>query len=73
MIGNREQGMLFEPGNSAELTAALRTLAERTQLRRSLAEQGGNFVRTHFSIQSSVRSLEQIYTRLFEAQESRSI
>jgi glycosyltransferase involved in cell wall biosynthesis len=66
LIRNGETGLLFEPGDTAALSAALQTLIENESLRKRLSAAGTAFIREHFSIGAAARRMGEIYTQLIE-------
>jgi glycosyltransferase involved in cell wall biosynthesis len=61
LIGDSERGLLFEPGNTAGLAVALRTLMNDPELRRSLSSAAQGFIHQRFSVAASITRMEQIY------------
>ncbi len=59
-------GLLFKPGDAAELASRLRLLAGDGALRRRLASAGVERVRERFALAASIRRMEQIYDTLYE-------
>jgi glycosyltransferase involved in cell wall biosynthesis len=60
LIEDGRTGLLFTPGDSAGLAECLMRLASSPGLRDSLAAAGTSFIRK-FSIENSVRRMEEIY------------
>ena len=54
-------GLTFEPGNSVELAARLRTLVEDTGLRLKLAEAGREFIHRNFTLANASQTMAAIY------------
>jgi L-malate glycosyltransferase len=65
LIRDGETGLLFEPGNSQDLAKKLDSLMNDPGLRSRLAKAGSRFIRDGFSIATSVRRMQEIYTRCF--------
>lgn len=61
LVLDNETGLLFEPGNPADLAAKLDRLLEDAPLRQRLAEAGHQRTKEQFQLDVSVRRLEQIY------------
>jgi L-malate glycosyltransferase len=61
LVKDGETGLLFNPGDAADLADKLARLLENPVLRRSVAEAGQSFLRGRFSMQESTRKMEQIY------------
>jgi glycosyltransferase involved in cell wall biosynthesis len=64
--GDGATGLLFQPGNPADLAAALRCLIDKPQLRQTLAAAGERFVRERLSRQASAARMAEIYTAAIE-------
>jgi glycosyltransferase involved in cell wall biosynthesis len=62
LVKDGETGLLFTPGDVSDLSAKLNLLLENPGLRRSVAAAGQAFVRGQFSMQTSTRRMEEIYT-----------
>jgi glycosyltransferase involved in cell wall biosynthesis len=61
LIRDGETGLLFTPGNEAELSAKIRTLAENPALRASLADKAKKLIREHFHIEKAAQRMAAIY------------
>jgi glycosyltransferase involved in cell wall biosynthesis len=68
LIRHGENGMLFEAGDVDQLSNVLVTLVELRVLREQLAAKA-RLTAEQFSIRSSARRMEEIYTELIEASE----
>ncbi|HYL35882.1 MAG TPA: glycosyltransferase [Bryobacteraceae bacterium] len=66
LVRHGETGLLFEAGDVSGLSATLALLMGDASLRRRLAAGGMRWVRERFSIRSSAKRMEQIYTELIE-------
>jgi glycosyltransferase involved in cell wall biosynthesis len=66
LIRHGENGMLFEAGNTDELSGILGTLVDLRVLREQLAARA-RLTAEQFSMAASTRCMEQIYTELIEA------
>jgi len=66
LIRNEETGLLFESGDVAGLSDALRMLIENESLRKQIGAAGARFIRGRFALRSSVQRMEEIYTQLIE-------
>jgi glycosyltransferase involved in cell wall biosynthesis len=64
LIEDGVTGMLFETGSAPSLTEKLRLAIENPELRNTLARNGEASVASRFSIQTSARRMEEIYTQL---------
>ena len=63
LVKNGETGLLFQPGDPEDLARVLRTLIERPELRRELADRGREFL-GGFSIASAARRMGEVYASL---------
>jgi glycosyltransferase involved in cell wall biosynthesis len=54
-------GLLIEPGDPVELQRAIKRLIEDAGLRRSLAENGHERVKAHFSAASMAGNYQRVY------------
>jgi glycosyltransferase involved in cell wall biosynthesis len=70
LIRNGENGMLFEPGDVDQLSNVLEALVELRVLREQLAAKA-RCTAQRFSIASSARRMEEIYTELIEGSSRR--
>lgn len=61
IIDHGENGLLSEPGDSAALAEALRTILSDPALALRLAEAGHRKVTSHFSIERSVHDLDRVF------------
>jgi len=66
LVRNGETGLLFEPGDAANLASALQTLIENEALRKRLADNGAKFLRDSFSIRASAQRMGEIYAQLIQ-------
>ncbi|MCP5119766.1 MAG: glycosyltransferase family 4 protein, partial [bacterium] len=73
LVEHRRTGLVFEAGNPEDLAGQLRALIEAPGLRQGLAEAGSAFVRSGFSLESSVRRMEQIYMDFFRNTSSTAV
>jgi glycosyltransferase involved in cell wall biosynthesis len=64
LVGNSERGLLFEAGDAAGLTRALRTVIADRELRHHLAAAAQQFIAGNFSTASSITRMEEIYRRI---------
>lgn len=67
LIQDGRTGLLFQNGDSADLTAKLLLLLAQPQLRRQCAEAGARRIRESFSIQASTARMEEIYNQVWQA------
>lgn len=65
-IGQHGGGLLFWPGDTCELAAALRRLACEAPLRRELGQQGWQAVRTEYDAQQMAQRLRALYRRVLK-------
>jgi glycosyltransferase involved in cell wall biosynthesis len=61
LVRSGETGLLFEPGNAADLAVRLRTLIQDDELRSRLAAAGAAWVAANLSREASARRMEEIY------------
>jgi L-malate glycosyltransferase len=66
LVRNRENGLLFPPGDSEALAACLEVLLGDPALRARLAAAGAERMRKEFSIESAVARMEEIYNAVLE-------
>jgi glycosyltransferase involved in cell wall biosynthesis len=64
LVTEGETGLLFRPRDAAGLARNLERLVDDETLRRRLAAQGSEFIRTRFSIAAATARMEEIYTTL---------
>ncbi|MEZ5358023.1 MAG: glycosyltransferase [Candidatus Zixiibacteriota bacterium] len=64
IIKHDETGILIEPGNCDELTAAMIRLANDADLRRKMGRAGREFVRTRFTETICLDKMEAVYQRV---------
>jgi len=64
LIGNDERGLLFTPGDAADLAQKIDRLIESQDLRRKLAGEAARFAKTNLSIEIAARRTAAIYERL---------
>lgn len=69
-VVNEKTGRLIEPKNLGQLTKACAELIEDEELRRKLGEQGRESVKEKFAPQKMVDTIESVYRRLLEKNES---
>jgi glycosyltransferase involved in cell wall biosynthesis len=63
LIEHGVNGLLVEPGNSADLAEKIETLLRDSTLRLKIAAAASQRIRTDFSLAASARRLEEIYQR----------
>lgn len=66
VIKDGETGLLIDPGDVDQLTDALRKLLMDRDLRIKLSRNSYNLINERFSLESSVRTLTEIYNHLTE-------
>jgi glycosyltransferase involved in cell wall biosynthesis len=66
LVTHGETGFLFEPGNSVELAAALRSLVLDQSLRERLGRNAAESIRNRFGPPLSARALGRIYDSFLE-------
>lgn len=64
LVSHRRTGLLFEPGNAADLADQLRAAVEDATLREDLARSGASFIAEKFSISASIGRLQSLYLSL---------
>ena len=64
LVRDQETGILFPPGDSPALAAALRLLLTDHDRRLRLAEAGERFIRSGFGAEASAARMAEIYLRL---------
>ncbi|MGD1074035.1 MAG: glycosyltransferase family 4 protein [Bryobacteraceae bacterium] len=72
LVSEGRTGLLFDPLDTSRLAAALESLIESESLRRDLSEAGCRFMLQQFSLESSARRMEEIYTTLLERKPRRA-
>lgn len=71
IIEDRKNGLLFEPGNAADLAAGIRFLLEAPGAREGMAEEGKRVIREQgLTWESASRKYVQIYEKVLRAEES---
>jgi glycosyltransferase involved in cell wall biosynthesis len=66
LIADARSGLLFEPGNAADLAAKLASVVDDPCLRVRLAREAVRTAREDFSIEAAVARLETLYDRVLE-------
>lgn len=61
IVEDRENGLLFEPGDAAGLASALSTIAHDPDLAERLVRNGRRAVESRFSFRRQVEAIEQIF------------
>jgi len=61
VIEDGVNGLLVEPGNVADLSAAIEKLVRNSDYRNTLGERGSKVIREHYSMASMAKNLEDIY------------
>jgi glycosyltransferase involved in cell wall biosynthesis len=64
LVDDGVRGLLFVPGDSADLTRKLNRLVEDAQLRRDMAIAASHFIHSNFSRASSTNSMITVYQQL---------
>lgn len=72
LIRHEKTGLLFEPGDSGALAAALRALLENDVLRRRIADTGHAFIHDNFSLAASAQRMGEIYEELLSSRRGRN-
>ncbi len=67
LIADRENGLLFHPGDAEALAALLGAVIASEAMRRELGRAAAHSIATNFSIAQSARRMEEIYTQVLEA------
>ncbi|MED4296546.1 glycosyltransferase family 4 protein [Priestia megaterium] len=67
VITNSDNGYLIEPGEIDELTKALTFLLKSEELRIEMGEKNRNIILKRFDIQSLMKDLSNIYSRLLQS------
>jgi glycosyltransferase involved in cell wall biosynthesis len=68
MIRDGETGILFQPGNSEELAAAIDRLVASPEERRRLAESAQRYAENNFDINSRKQAFLELFRDLFKGQ-----
>ncbi|MFA5866838.1 MAG: glycosyltransferase family 4 protein [Actinomycetota bacterium] len=63
IIENRETGLLFTPGDSRAVAAAIRTIAADKKAARQLGEAGRRSVKERFTLDAMVAETEKVYEK----------
>ncbi len=66
LVRDGETGLLFEAGDVAGLTSALRRVIQDESLRRALGEAGMRHIHERFSARASAERMGEIYSELIE-------
>jgi glycosyltransferase involved in cell wall biosynthesis len=66
LVCDRENGLLFPPGDAQALAACLELLLSDPALRARLAAAGAERIRKEFSIESAAARIEEIYNAVLE-------
>jgi glycosyltransferase involved in cell wall biosynthesis len=61
LIGDSERGLLFKPGDTADLAAKLTALIENERLRRELGSRAAEFACRNLSIETAAGRMAEIY------------
>ncbi len=61
LIEHGVHGLLVDPGNGDQLSAAIETLTQSPDTRRAMGQAGAARIRSEFSIEASCRTIERIY------------
>jgi len=72
LIEDGVRGLLFEPGNSADLARKLRAVIGNAELRARLAAAAHDFVQARFSRAASVQQMTAIYEELLAGHRGRA-
>jgi glycosyltransferase involved in cell wall biosynthesis len=67
LVADGETGLLFPPGDSAALAAALRRLIPNPSWSGTLAANAARFIRERFRLETCARRMEEIYSALLAA------
>ena len=67
IIEDRVSGLLFTPGDSDELTQAIKELLQNDTLRKKVSLAGRERVMRNFTIEQMASSTERCYYSLFDA------
>lgn len=66
LVREGETGLLFTPGDSADLARKLELLLEQPSLRKQMAGGAARLIREKFALDTSVRRMMQIYSTMLE-------
>ena len=66
LVSDRATGFLFQAGNASELAECLKRLIADEDLRARFGAASSDRVRQHFSLETSVRRMQDIYDELLE-------
>jgi len=66
LVKNEETGLLFEPGNIAQLAKSIFNLLNDNDAAKEMGLKGKNFVREIFTIEKVVERLEKVYEEVVE-------
>ncbi len=72
-VDGERTGLLFEPGNDADLAECLRRLILNDDLRRSIARAASERVRREFSLETAAARLAEIYDERLAARRRRAM
>jgi glycosyltransferase involved in cell wall biosynthesis len=72
VVEHEKTGLLVAPGDAAALAEAIRTLAEKPEMRKNMGEAGRRRVEEKFSIESTIRRTEALYLECLEGSPSRT-
>jgi len=61
LVIDRETGLLFEPGNVAQLAKSIFNLLNSNDVAKEMGLKGKNFVRENFTIEKVMKRLEKVY------------
>jgi glycosyltransferase involved in cell wall biosynthesis len=67
LVRNGENGLLFEPGSTDQLTHILTALAADVDRRRALGTAAARTARAEFSVERNVASVERVYESLLSS------
>lgn len=70
LVSDNQTGLLFHPGDPADLAAQLERLITSEPLRRTLAANAARLIREKFTRQASVERMQEIYLRLLTGGET---
>jgi glycosyltransferase involved in cell wall biosynthesis len=71
LVEDGARGLLFKPGDPADLARALRQAVLNPDFRSRLADAGHDFLHAHFSIASAAHRMADIYTQLIAERSGR--
>lgn len=66
LVAHERTGLLFRPGDPADLARCLRLLIDQGSLREKLAAAGRRFICENFSLEVSARRMAEIYSGLLQ-------